>query len=173
VTISTDVFRPSQWHDFFVMVGTGAAALTGLVFVAMSLNVAVITEDPTHRYRALGNLTGLTSVFMLCALVLMGGQNHQAVGTEILIVSIIAGGVLTTGYLQARSFGGSAGKLSNLRMIGGTTCYLLEIVGAVVLIVGYITGLYIVAVAIVANFYFMISGAWLLLVRVPSDQVKP
>jgi hypothetical protein len=26
-----------KWHDFFIMVGGGAAALTGLVFVAMSL----------------------------------------------------------------------------------------------------------------------------------------
>ena len=59
--VAVDVYRAAQWHDFFVMVGTGAAALTGLVFVAMSLNVAAITQDATHRYRAVGNLTGLTA----------------------------------------------------------------------------------------------------------------
>jgi hypothetical protein len=31
-----DVFRPDQWHDFFITVGGGAAALTGLVFVAIA-----------------------------------------------------------------------------------------------------------------------------------------
>ena len=38
----------------FVMVGGGAAALTGLVFVAMSLNLAMIAQDATHRFRAIG-----------------------------------------------------------------------------------------------------------------------
>src|SRR6266581_765007 len=68
-----DVFRPDQWHDFFIMVGGGAAALTGLVFVAMSLNVAVIAQDPTHRYRAIGTLTGFTAAFVICSLAVMGG----------------------------------------------------------------------------------------------------
>ncbi|HUY22164.1 MAG TPA: hypothetical protein VMV22_07460 [Acidimicrobiales bacterium] len=93
------------------------------------LDVAVITEDPTHRYRAIGNLTGLTAAFMLGALVVMGGQNHQAVGTEVLIVSSIAGAVLVCGYIQARRFGGSGQSLSNSRMIGGSICHLLEMVG--------------------------------------------
>jgi hypothetical protein len=109
---AADIFKPAQWNDFFVMVGTGAAALTGLVFVAMSLNVAAITANPTHRYRAIGNLVGLASVFMLSALILMGGQNHQAVGTELLIVSGGASGVLVLGYVQSRKFGGSSDPLS-------------------------------------------------------------
>jgi hypothetical protein len=38
-----DMYRPDQWHDFFVMVGgDGSAALTGLVFVALSLNLESI-----------------------------------------------------------------------------------------------------------------------------------
>jgi len=32
-----------QWHDFFLMVGGGAAALAGLVFIAMSINLSIIT----------------------------------------------------------------------------------------------------------------------------------
>jgi hypothetical protein len=57
--------------------------------------------------------------------------------------------------------------------MGGSICYLVEIAGAVVLIVGPIAGLYLAAVAIVANFYFMISGAWLLLVGKAPDQAGP
>ena len=47
--VALDAYRPDEWHDFFIMVGCGAAVLTGLVFVAMSLNIHVITQDPTHR----------------------------------------------------------------------------------------------------------------------------
>ena len=77
--IAADIFRPGQWTDFFVLVGTGAVTLTGLVFVAMSLNIKIIAVDATHRYRAINTLTGLALVFMRCALVLMGAQNHQSI----------------------------------------------------------------------------------------------
>jgi hypothetical protein len=50
--VAADIFRPGQWTDFFVLVGTGAVTLTGLVFVAMSLNLKAIVIDATHRYRA-------------------------------------------------------------------------------------------------------------------------
>ena len=67
--IAADIFRPEQWNNFFLLVGTGAVTLTGLVFVAMSLNLKVVAVDATHRYRAINTLTGLALVFMRCALV--------------------------------------------------------------------------------------------------------
>jgi len=89
--MTPDIYRPEQWHDFFLMVGGGAAALTGLVFVAMSLNLYAIFKDPTHRSRAVGTLAGFIAVFMICALGLMGGQNHVSIGVEWLVVSGAAG----------------------------------------------------------------------------------
>ena len=68
----------------------GAAVLTGLVFVAMSLNVSVITQDATHRYRAIGTLTGITAAFVICSLALMGGQDHYSVGIEWMVVPAFA-----------------------------------------------------------------------------------
>ena len=65
--IALDAYRPDQWHDFFVMVGGGAVVLTGLVFVALSLNVNVVTQDATHRYRAIDTLTAMTGIFVICA----------------------------------------------------------------------------------------------------------
>jgi len=47
--LAADIYKPDQWRDFFLMVGGGAAALTGLVFVAMSLNLYIIFREPTHR----------------------------------------------------------------------------------------------------------------------------
>jgi hypothetical protein len=32
----------TQWNNFFVMVGGGAAALAGLIFVAMAINHQII-----------------------------------------------------------------------------------------------------------------------------------
>jgi hypothetical protein len=72
--LALDAYRPEQWHDFFVVVGGAAAVLTGLVFVAASLNVNTVTQDAAHRYRAIDTLSGMTGVFVIYALVLMGGQ---------------------------------------------------------------------------------------------------
>src|SRR6266576_4905652 len=82
------VYGEAGWHDFFLMVGGGAAALTGLVFVAMSLHLDQIALNAAHRHRARTVLTGLTAVFIRCALVLMAGQSAQAVALELILVLV-------------------------------------------------------------------------------------
>jgi hypothetical protein len=146
------------------MVGTGAAALTGLVFVSMSLNVSAIKADTAHRYRASGSLTGLASVFVLSGLVLMGGQHHQAVGAEVLIVAAGAAAFFAWRFARTRRFREDGTALGVYRPLGSIACYLLEVAGAVILIGGGSFGLYLIAVGIMSSFYFMISGAWLLFV---------
>ena len=165
-----DIYRPNEWHDFFLVVGGGSAALTGLVFVAMSINLYIIFRDPTHRSRAVGTLTGFVAAFLICALALMGGQNHVAIGSEWLVVSAVAGYVYVYGFVRALTKGTSGIGLNRLRFAGGTACYLAQAIGSLLLIAGYIGGLYVAAVAMVTFFVFMISGAWLLLVGVHEDQ---
>ncbi len=50
--------------SFFLLVGTGAITLTGLVFVALSLNLRTIAIEATNRNRAINTLTGLALIFM-------------------------------------------------------------------------------------------------------------
>src|SRR5258706_2313859 len=100
-------FPVSQWHDYFMTVGGGAAALTGLVFVAMTLHLDEIINNPVHRHRARSILAGLTPVFIRCALVLMGGQSAQAGAAE-LIVGLV--GVVTIPFRSGRLAGPGAGK---------------------------------------------------------------
>lgn len=57
------------------------------------------------------------------------------------------------------------------RTAGGIACYSIEMAGAAALFAGSAAGLYVVAVAMVANFFFMISGSWLLLIGVTRDEV--
>lgn len=164
--ITGDIYQPDQWHDFFITVGGASAALTGLVFVAMSLNLTVITQDPTHRYRAVGTLAGFTAIFVICSLTMMGGQDHVSVGLEWVVVSTGAAAVYVYGYIQAIRFGASSVGLRCLRLIGGTALHVLEIAGAALFLGGYIAGLYLAAISMVALLAFMISGAWLLIMGV-------
>jgi hypothetical protein len=163
------IYDPTQWHDFFVMVGGGAAALTGLVFVAMTLNVKAVTQDSAHRYRAIGTLTGFAATFVLCALALMGGQNYQAIGAEWLVASFAASFVYIGGYVQAIRAGGNQAAIRVGRVVFGTVCSLVEILGAILLIAGRSAGIYLAATAMVVYVAFMITGAWLLIVWTNTD----
>lgn len=167
-----DIYHPEIWVGFFGLVGTAAAALTGLVFVSMSLNLPIIAKDVTHRYRAVGTLTGLAGIFMICALAIMGGQNHQAVGVEWLIVSSVSAAVYVNGYTKSLKMRGSTVGLGVSRLAAGTSCYAVQIIGAITLVLGHIIGIYIAAVAMIVYIPFTISGAWLLMVGVHQDQTK-
>ena len=167
--MATDVYRPDEWHDFFITVGGGAAVLTGLLFVALSTNLPVIVQDRTHFYRAIASLTGLAATFLQCGLVLMGGQDHRAVGAEILVVAAVACAIKVYGYRESVRTGQQMPRLTSYRTAGGVACYVAEIVGAAILIAGSIAGLYVAAVALMLNFYFEISAPWLLLVGVSKD----
>ena len=167
--LASDVYRPDQWHDFFIMVGWAAAVLTGLVFVALSLDLATIIRDATHRARAVGTLTSLAAIFVMSALALMGDQGHIEVGVEWLVVATLGGAVCITGYVQARRARNMTVR-DSLRAAAGTALYVALLAGAVVLIAGSETGLTITAVALVALGAFSVFGAWLLLAGVHPDQ---
>jgi hypothetical protein len=162
--LGTEIFNPELWNNFFVLVGTGSAALTGLVFVAISVNLSGVAKDATHTYRAINMLSGFTAVFLISALALMGHQTHRTLGVEWLIVSAVAATINTNGYVQGFNLPGSRYALSIIRIVGGSACYLGQIIGALMFYLGSRMGIYISAVALIINFYFLVSGSWLLIV---------
>ena len=159
------MYDPAAWRDYFVMVGGGAAALTGLVFVAMTLHLEDIVNHPVHRHRARTILTGLTAVFLRCGLILMGNQSRQAVALEIIGVLVVVEAILYRSLVEAIR-AEDRGVL--VRGIGSFACLVLEQVGAVILFAGPAWGLYVVALGMLSSFVFMVTGAWLLLVGVEA-----
>ena len=163
---------PEQWNNFFVMVGGGAAALAGLIFVAMSINHEIIIRNTTHKNRAINMLTGFTAAFMASSVALIGNQSLGALGVEWLILWLIATIIFIRGYVVAIRSGMSSIGLNMPRLAGGTICYLAEVISAIFLILGYSSGLYIAAIAVIALFGFLISGAWLLMIGIYKDRAK-
>ena len=160
------MYDAAAWRDYFVMVGGGAAALTGLVFVAMTLHLQDIVHHPVHRHRARTILTGLTAVFLRCGLILMGNQSRQAVALEIIGVLVVVEVVLYRSLadaVRARDPGVLA------RGVGSFACLVLEQLGALILFAGAAWGLYVVALGMLSSFVFMVTGAWLLLVGVEAS----
>jgi hypothetical protein len=163
---------PDQWNNFFVMVGGGAAALAGLIFVAMSINHEIIIRNATHKNRAINMLTGFSAVFMASSFALIGNQNLGMLGFEWLVLWLIATAIFIRGYVIAIRSGMSSIGLTTPRLAGGTLCYLAEVMSSILLILGYSSGLYIAAIAIIVLFAFLISGAWLLMIGIYEDRAK-
>ena len=161
-----------QWNNFFVMVGGGAAALAGLIFVAMSINHSIIIQNTTHKNRAINMLTGFTAIFMASGLALIEDQHLEALGLEWLILWLISTVIFIRGYVIALRAGMSFIGLNLPRLAGGTICYLAEVIGAILLMLGNSSGLYIAAVAIIVLFAFLISGAWLLMIGIYEDRAN-
>ena len=166
------VYDAAAWHDYFLMVGGGAAALTGLVFVAMSIHLDSIALNAAHRHRARTVLTGLTAVFIRCALVLMAGQNGQAVALELIVVLIGVEFVLYRSIRQALEATAGSDPALLWRTIGSFSCLVIEQAGAVALFFGNVGGLYAVGVGMMASFVFMVTGAWLLIVGVRREEAS-
>lgn len=163
---------PEQWNNFFVMVGSGAAALAGLIFVAMSINHHIIIGNKTHKNRAINMLSGFTAIFMASGVALMGDQSPGALGIEWLVLWIVATAIFIRGYVVAIRAGMSFIGLNVPRLAGGTLCYVAEVIAAIFLILGYSLGLYIAAIAVIVLFAFLISGAWLLMIGIYEERSK-
>src|SRR5262252_10964638 len=112
--VSLEVYDPEQWNNFFVLVGSGSAALTGLVFVAITINLKGVAQDATHRYRAINMLSGFTSMLIVSSFALMGHQTYRTLGIEWLIVSLLAAAINTNGYVHGYSSAGSRYALSRV-----------------------------------------------------------
>jgi hypothetical protein len=73
-------------------------------------------------------------------------------------------------YFQATKKGRSSVGLGIGRFIAGTTCYVAQIIGSVLLIAGHVAGLYVASVAMVLSFAFFITAAWLLITGIQKEE---
>jgi hypothetical protein len=79
---------PSVWQNFYLMMGTANAALTGLVFVALSIHLREVLQHPRLRPRAVVALVILTTQIVISAIVL-APQPRELMGLEILVLNVI------------------------------------------------------------------------------------
>jgi hypothetical protein len=76
-----------RWTDFFVTIGGAAAALTGLLFVAVALRPREIRHSPLMVGRARSAFYSFATV-LLVALLALGGTSSKLVGLAQTLVAV-------------------------------------------------------------------------------------
>jgi hypothetical protein len=157
----------ARWANFFVAEVGAAAALSGLIIVAISINLQRILSFPQLPGRAAEMLILLVGALSACSLALMPGQPLKVLGAEIL-----GAGLLMTGaplVIQARQL--PVMKTQPLtwwiwRGLIGVCAGLPVLIGGCVLISGANGGLYWLAAGVLVTFAATVWNAWILLVEI-------
>jgi len=156
-----------DWHDFYVMTGGAAAALTGLLFVAMSLHSKAITSNRFFSNRAIGSLLSLMLQLFISAAVLVPQQTTTQAGAEVELgalfflvftVSSILRGVFRLAPSSAKRRVGE--------WIGGIVWIALFLASGVSLILEAGGGFYLLAIVMVLMFGWNVYNAWILIAEV-------
>jgi hypothetical protein len=169
------IYDPAAWHDFFVMLGGAAAALTGLVFVALSLHLDRVVANPFHRFRAGISVAGLTSMVILSGAALVPTQSHQAFGLEVLANAAIFFWLNVTASRPTLSrfrYGFSpanAGPRPPSRLLYGLTVTVAYTLAGLFLFFGSGVGFLILAVALASSLTAGIKTAWDLMVELREE----
>ena len=97
-------YSAAEWQSLFVAEVGASAALTGLLFVAISLNLARILQGAGLSGRAGEAMVLLLAVLVVSTLALVPGQSSTARGAE----RLVAGrGAARSGHPRASSPAGS------------------------------------------------------------------
>jgi hypothetical protein len=157
------------WHDFYLMVGTAAATLVGLLFVSLSLNVDVITREANADLRVLAaqTFTSFLNVVMLAVLFLIPDQGPQGLGLPLLGISgyglyETVGRFLKTRRAQSRAWG--RGGVAR-RFAVPTLCFVTLTIIAVSVLLGQTGGLYWLVPVMILLIVAASRNAWDLLLR--------
>ncbi|HXW34820.1 MAG TPA: hypothetical protein VEJ87_09605 [Acidimicrobiales bacterium] len=160
-------YHQSAWFAFGAALGAISAALTGLLFVAVSIKSNVLMTSRNLSSRAAQSLT-LFMTMVLTSLVLAAPQPRVALGIELVALSLGSGVVMAV--LDHRAGHAADRSVANYlqRFSPNLVTPVLIAIGGVTLIVKVGGGFYWLLPAAIASLLAGVVSAWLVLVKVTS-----
>jgi len=159
-------YDPSEWTDLFVASAGATAALAGLLFVAVSINLDRIIGEAGLPDRALETVLLLVGVLVISIVGLVPGQSHGVLGIELLVIGM----VLAFAIVRLPLIGDPSGDKPRAWLISRWAVRIAAlaplIVGAASLVTSDGGGLYWIVAGIVFATVGAVANAWVLLVEI-------
>ncbi len=156
-----------EWIDFCVAVVGASAALSGLLVVAVSINIERILGDPTLPARAGQTLVLFVIPMVLGIVMLIPNQSRTLLGSELIAIGVSIGGILSTlnRPSQRTDKQPRAGWLA-MRFLPSIVIPVLVTVAGVSLVAASGGGLYWIAPATLFALLAGLTNSWVLLVEI-------
>lgn len=154
-----------EWNDLFVMAGGAAAALAGLIFVAVSLNHEHVLQNPVLPAIAAQTLGLLIGLVLLSIVVLTPGQPDGVVGVEVLVVGVGLLAFVLTASLRTRQHDVRPWWTAS-RVLLGATATLPAVAAGGLLALGCGGGRYALSLDAATTLAVAAYYAWILLIEV-------
>ena len=151
-----------EWSDFFTAEVGASAALAGLLFVAVSINLGQILKYPHLPIRAIEALTTLLCVLVISTFALVPGQTALVHGLEMGGTGLLTWGIQTVALTRTRE----SGYETFLRYFFNQVPPLPFVVGGILLALGYPSGIYWVVPGTLLCILSGVYCAWVLLVEI-------
>lgn len=160
-------YDAARWSSFFSAEASASAALTGLLFVAISINLQQIVSNRALASRSFKALVTLTAILFVSSLCLVPGQSRSALGWEIGIVGVVlwfAGTLLQHRSVHNNPYVSARARTTHLLLAQASA---LPIVFAASSILrGRGGGLYWLVIATIMCFLSALLDAWVLLIEI-------
>jgi hypothetical protein len=156
-------YQPELWHDFGVTLGGLAGALTGLLFVAVSIKSERLALSRSLSYRAAQTLVLFLSAAII-AVVLVAPQPADALGGELLAIAAASGTTLFVFDRRAGHEATSGIAMYIERASPNTITSVLIAVAGITFLLTAGGGLYWLIPAALASLIGGVINAWLFLI---------
>jgi len=158
-------YTTEGWSDFLVASAGASAALAGLVFIGISINLTRILAVPGLPARAGQTIMLLATALAVSLAVLGPVDSHITVGLEILGVGLA--GWVGVMWIQRHTGADPSGRSSRRRAIVLLQIALLPfLVAGVTMLVEAGGGLYWMQVGLILSMLVGLGNGWVLLVEI-------
>jgi modulator of FtsH protease len=161
-------YAPEEWKDLFVAVAGASAALAGLLFVAVSINVERIVKYEGLPERGIEALAMLLAPLVASIAGLLPGQSHVAFGVELAAIAVALSAVMmrlpvSFNFPEGVEVPRHYVLTRQVIRFGGVA---LLAIGALAELFAVAGGLYWLGAAIVVLTLGAVVNAWVLLVEI-------
>jgi modulator of FtsH protease len=162
---------PADWQAFAQMIGGASGALTGLLFVAVSLNANRIAGHQGLRASATQTLVLFLTPLAMAAAVLTPGQPDWVVGAELIAIGLTASWVLLAIVRLKHSLADDDQRVIAIfnRRGPNVIVMLLFVAAGATLAAGTNAGLYLLLPASLVAFVSGVLNAWYFLLPPPDE----